>query len=140
MNLCYLRYVTWLSSEFSMHSFLPLLPQPSLWVVAVQDITLKTYRCPNGYCIQMYNTSAGPNTHGSVYTYNSSEAQCNCNRSGMCVRACMFTMMCVQTFKCMKTCVLMDNYISLCVQLYLCTSVCVYIFSYVMHSCVYLSC
>eukprot|EP00731_Ephydatia_muelleri_P010211 Em0005g797a len=65
-----------------------VLLKPSLWVVAVQDITLKTYRCPNGYCIQIYNTSAGPNTHGSVYTYNSPEAQCNCNRSGVLCGSC----------------------------------------------------
>ncbi|KAL5493999.1 hypothetical protein EMCRGX_G015265 [Ephydatia muelleri] len=65
-----------------------VLLKPSLWVVAVQNITLKTYRCPNGYCIQIYNTSAGPNTHGSVYTYNSPEAQCNCNRSGVLCGSC----------------------------------------------------
>eukprot|EP00731_Ephydatia_muelleri_P010195 Em0005g781a len=56
---------------------------PSLWAMAPVGVpALKTYHCPNGYCIQIYNTSAGPNTHGSVYTYNSPEAQCNCNRSG----------------------------------------------------------
>eukprot|EP00731_Ephydatia_muelleri_P010194 Em0005g780a len=49
---------------------------------------LNTYHCPNGYCIQIYNTSAGPNTHGSVYTYNSPEAQCNCNRSGVLCGSC----------------------------------------------------
>eukprot|EP00731_Ephydatia_muelleri_P037882 Em0589g1a len=49
---------------------------------------LKTYHCPNGYCIQIYNTSAGPNTHGSVYTYNSPDAQCNCNRSGVLCGSC----------------------------------------------------
>ena len=97
-----------------MHSFLPLLPQPSLWVVAVQNITLKTYRCPNGYCIQIYNTSAGPNTHGSVYTYNSPEAQCNCNRSGMCVRMCV----CVSCALCVCVCV------CVCVCLYVCVCVC----------------
>eukprot|EP00731_Ephydatia_muelleri_P010178 Em0005g764a len=48
-----------------------VLLQPSLWAVSPVGVAsvpaLKTYHCPNGYCIQIYNTSAGPNTHGSVY-------------------------------------------------------------------------
>eukprot|EP00731_Ephydatia_muelleri_P036670 Em0302g2a len=48
-----------------------VLLQPSLWAVS-----------------PIYNTSAGPNTHGSVYTYNSPEAQCNCNRSGVLCGSC----------------------------------------------------
>eukprot|EP00731_Ephydatia_muelleri_P010203 Em0005g789a len=69
-----------------------VLLQPSLWAVSPVGVAsvpaLKTYHCPNGYCIQIYNTSAGPNTHGSVYTYNSPEAQCNCNRSGVLCGSC----------------------------------------------------
>eukprot|EP00731_Ephydatia_muelleri_P010204 Em0005g790a len=63
--------------------------EPSLWAMAPVGVpALKTYHCPNGYCIQIYNTSAGPNTHGSVYTYNSPDAQCNCNRSGVLCGSC----------------------------------------------------
>ena len=76
------------------------LPQPSLWAVVVGVATapvLKTYRCPNGHCVQIHNTSAGSNTHGSVYQYDSPEAQCNCNRTGMC---CVCVCMCVHVCVC----------------------------------------